>query len=91
MNEIEHLHQVRIAAAFEGLSLAELQLLLLGLWIIGEENRVDPTMSVQYGWLLHALGERAALRINAPIAGGTLLPVSHAHGYVEKIKGDATI
>lgn len=48
-------HRERVTAAFSALSLGEVQLLLLGLWVIGQENRVDPRLNAEYGWLLNAL------------------------------------
>lgn len=55
LSTIEELHRLRLKVAFSTLSLAEIQLLLLGLWIIGEENRVDPRLNAEYGWLLNSL------------------------------------
>jgi len=52
-------HRERIIATFSTLSLGEVQLLLLGLWIIGEENRVDPRLNAEYGWLLNSLASLA--------------------------------
>lgn len=75
MSIIEQHHRERIRLALAPLSLGETQLLLLGLWVIGEENRVDPRMQAEYGWLLNALNAQArgtlAALIGAtpPIAG----------------------
>jgi hypothetical protein len=38
-------------AGFAGFTLGELQLLLLGLWILGEENRVDQGLMREHGSL----------------------------------------
>lgn len=59
MREIERQQRARIEQAFSVLSLGEVQLLLLGLWVIGEENRVDPRVETEYGWLLNALNAQA--------------------------------
>jgi hypothetical protein len=59
LTPIETHHRVRLAQIFAQFSLAEVQLLLLGLWIIGEENRVDPRLNTEYGWLLNALSANA--------------------------------
>ena len=59
LSPIEITHRERLARVFSELSLAEIQLLLLGLWVIGEENRVDPRVNTEYGWLLNALSEQA--------------------------------
>ena len=59
MSTIERQHRERIKQAFSVLSLGEVQLLLLGLWVIGAENRVDPRMETEYGWLLNGLNEHA--------------------------------
>ena len=55
----------RLQKAFVPLSLAERQLLLLGLWVIGEENRVDPRLIVEWRALcgqLHLANEQDLLR-----------------------------
>jgi hypothetical protein len=56
----------RVEKALQPLTLAELQLLMLGIWVIGEENRVDPRVMAEYGWLSKSLSglanERAAIR-----------------------------
>lgn len=59
MREIERQQRARIKQAFSVLSLAEVQLLLLGLWVIGQENRVDPRVETEYGWLLNELNAHA--------------------------------
>jgi hypothetical protein len=48
-------HETRIRGAFAKLTLGERQLLLLGLWIIGEQDRVDPRLLEEWGWLKNAL------------------------------------
>lgn len=75
MRKIESQHRERIRQAFSVLSLGEVQLLLLGLWVIGEENRVDPRVEIEYGWLLNELNGAAQgtlasmLSQQMPIAG----------------------
>ena len=64
-----------VGDAFRALSLGEVQLLLLGLWVIGEENRVDPRLEAEYGWMLNALAALAqgtaghVLESTPPVAG----------------------
>lgn len=48
-------HEVRIRGAFKKLTLGEQQLLLHGLVITGEQNRVDPRLLENYGWLRNVL------------------------------------
>ncbi len=67
LSTVETHHRERLRVAFEHLSLAEVQLLLLGLWIIGEENRVDPRLNTEYGWLLNTL------TVNAQGTGGAVI------------------
>ena len=75
MRGIEKQQRARIRAALTTLSLAEVQLLLLGLWVIGEENRVDLRIETEYGWLLNELSAAAqgtagnVLSNTPPIAG----------------------
>ncbi len=59
LSTIEKSHRLRLRAALSTLSLAEVQLLLLGLWVIGEENRVDPRLNTEYGWLTNSLTSQA--------------------------------
>lgn len=68
MREIERQQRERIRKAFSVLSLGEVQLLLLGLWVIGEENRVDPRIETEYGWLLNALSAQAQGTFNHVLA-----------------------
>lgn len=56
---IERRHMERIRQCVASLSLGEVQLLLLGLWVIGDENRVDPRLETEYRWLITGLRARA--------------------------------
>jgi hypothetical protein len=69
MRKIEQQHRERIQQAFSVLSLGEIQLLLLGLWVIGEENRVDPRLETEYGWLLNSLAALAQGTASHVISG----------------------
>lgn len=59
MTKIEQYHRDGIRSALAALSLGEIQLLLTGLWVIGEENRIDPRQQAEYGWLLNELAAAA--------------------------------
>ena len=48
-------HETRMRGALKKLSLGEQQLLLLGLWVIGEQNRVDPRLLEEHAWLVNSL------------------------------------
>jgi len=56
-------HEARMRGALNKLTLGEQQLLLLGLWVIGEQNRVDPRLLEEHEWLVNAL---ASLSSGAP-------------------------
>jgi len=52
-----------IGGAFLEFNLAELQLLALGLWIIGDENRVDPELLIYW----HGLRARIAFALQRKV------------------------
>lgn len=48
---------------FDNLTLGEIQLLQLGLWVIGERNQVDEKQVADYSRLLRQLGSAAAAKV----------------------------
>lgn len=59
---------------WDNFTLAEVQLLQQGLWIIGEQNRVDLNVMQDYRHLVAQLKVACSVQVSAPIASPSTEP-----------------